>query len=111
MFTKLYLETTNPKLPFSGLFKPTIFMVIIISIIFHTFIYTSFSNLVSYIFFGKILSKSINIRLIVSLLLIMFFGFFGRFFHVKDIYKAYDYNMEKTREHLDKFFINWIFIS
>lgn len=111
MFTELYLETTNPKLPFSALFKPSIFMIIILSVIFHTFIYSSFSNLVSYIFFGKILSNPINIRLIISLLLIMFFGFFARFIHVKEVYKAYNYNLEKTRQHLDRLYIGWIFIS
>jgi hypothetical protein len=111
MFTKLYLETTNPKLPFTDLFKPTIFMNILLSVIFLTVLYEAFANLVSYIFFGKILSTPVNIRLLVFLLLIMFFGFFGRFFHVKEVYKAYHYNMAKTRQHLDTLYIGWIFIS
>ena len=111
MFTKLYLQTTNPKLPFITLFKPKLLFHIIISVIIHTIIYTVFCNLVSYIFFGKLLSKTINIRLIISLLIIMFFGFFARFLHVKEIYKAYNYNLEQTREHLDKLYISWIFIS
>jgi hypothetical protein len=111
MFTKLYLQTTNPKLPFGALFRPNILFYIIISVIFHTIVYTGFFNLASYIFFGKLLSKTINIRLIVSLLIIMFLGFFGRFLHVKEIYKAYNYNIEKTRQHLDNLYISWIFIS
>ena len=111
MFTKLYLDTTNPKLHFSQLFEPKIFIPLIISTIFHTIIYASFCNLVSYIFFNKILSPQVNKKLFVSLLLIMFFGFFARFYHVKEIYKAYNGDMEKTRNHLDKFFITWIFIS
>jgi hypothetical protein len=41
----------------------------------------------------------------------MFFGFFARFFHVKEVYRAYHKNMEKTRTHLDKLYIGWIFIS
>jgi hypothetical protein len=41
----------------------------------------------------------------------MFFGFIGRFIHVKDIYKGYNENMEKTREYIDKHYISWIFIS
>jgi hypothetical protein len=41
----------------------------------------------------------------------MVFGFIGRFYHVKDVYHAYNENMEKTREYLDKLYITWIFIS
>jgi len=41
----------------------------------------------------------------------MFFGFFARFLHVKEIYRAYDSNLEKTRNHLDRLYIGWIFIS
>jgi hypothetical protein len=41
----------------------------------------------------------------------MIFGFIARFFHVKDIYKAYDNDLDKTRNHLDHRFISWIFIS
>jgi len=111
MFSKLYLQTTNPELPFGALFSPKILFNIIISVIFHTIVYTAFCNLVSYIFFGKLLSKTINIRLIISLLIIMFFGFFGRFLHVREIYKAYNYNIEKTRQHLDNLYISWLFIS
>jgi len=111
MFTELYLQTTNPKLPFSSLFSPHIFSNIISSVIFHTIIYAGFCNLISYIFYDKLLSKSINIRLVISLLLIMFFGFFARFLHVKEIYKAYNYNLEKTRNHLDNLYVGWVFIS
>jgi hypothetical protein len=111
MFTELYLQTTNPKLPFSVLFSANIFFNIILSVIFHTVVYTGFCNLISYIFWGRILSKVINTRLVISLLLIMFFGFFARFLHVKEIYKAYGYNLEKTRTHLDKLYVGWVFIS
>lgn len=111
MFTDLYLVTTNPTTPFSELVKPSVMMKIIASVIFHTIIYACFFNLVSYIFFGKYLSTGINIRVFISLLFIMFFGFFARFFHVKEIYRAYDYDMKKTRKHLDTLYIGWIFIS
>jgi hypothetical protein len=111
MFTKLYLETTNPKLTLSRLFEATIFGPMIVSIIIHTIVYTLFCNVVSWVFFGKFLSNAINIRLISCLIPIMFFGFIGRFVHVKDIYKGYNENMEKTREYTDKHYISWIFIS
>jgi hypothetical protein len=111
MFTKLYLQTTNPNLHLSQLFTFNMIKNISISVVFHTIVYTSFCNLVSYIFFGKLLSKTINTRLIITLLIIMYLGFFARFYHVKDIYKTYDYNLEKTRNHLDKLYISWLFIS
>jgi hypothetical protein len=41
----------------------------------------------------------------------MFTGFFARFLHVKEVYKSYGYDLEKTRNHLDKLYIGWIFIS
>jgi hypothetical protein len=111
MFTELYLQTTDPKLPFSALFTPKMLFNIIVSVIFHTIVYTLFFNLASYIFFSKPLSKTINMRLIVALVIIMFFGFYARFLHVKEVYKAYHYNLEKTRNHLNQLYIGWIFIS
>jgi len=111
MFTELYLQTTNPKLTFDECFTIKTLPHILISTIFHTMIYVSFSNLFSYIFFGTLLSKIINLRLFLILILIMFFGFFARFLHVKEVYRAYDSNLEKTRNHLDRLYIGWIFIS
>jgi len=111
MFTDLYLKTTDPKLPFSALLGSSLFTKITASMIFHTIVYASFVNVVSYIFYGNLLSSTINIRLVIFLLLIMFFGFFARVLHVKDVYKAYDNDLEKTRNHLDRVYIGWIFIS
>jgi uncharacterized membrane protein len=111
MFTELYLQTTNPQTSLQQFFSPVIFTMILFSTIFHTILYASTFNLASYIFYGKILSSAVNQRLILSLAIIMFLGFFARFLHVKEIYKAYNYNLEKTRAHLDRLYITWIFIS
>jgi hypothetical protein len=110
MFTDLYLNSTNPKINLNQFMNLNI-KNIIFSTIFHTIIYAGFCNLVSFIFFGKFLLNIINIRLIISLLIIMFSGFFARYLHVKEIYKAYNYNLDKTRNHLDRLYIGWIFIS
>ena len=110
MFTKLYLDTTNPKLTISEFLGPEILGPIIISIIVHTIFYTLFCNMISWIFFGSILSNKINIRLLVCLVPIMMFGFIGRFIHVKEIDKAYG-NTEKIREYTDKHYISWVFLS
>ena len=111
MFSDLYLQTTDPRLRVSQLFQGSILVGMILSILLHTIIYASFFNLASYIFFGKLLSKMVNGRLIGSLLLIMIFGFYGRFLYVKNIYNAYNYDVAKAREHVDKFFISWVFLS
>ena len=111
MFTKLFLQTTNPNLSLNELFNANMTTRILISDIFHTIIYASFFNLANYIFFGKLLSNVINIRLIVSLFIIMLVGYYARFFHVKDIYKAYNYDLERTRNHTDKLYISWLFIA
>jgi hypothetical protein len=111
MFTKLFLETTDPSLAWKKFFGLNIFSMIIISIIFHTILYTLFCNLVSYIFYGKIMSKNINIRLISSLILIMFFGYIGRLWHVKEAYNAFNYNSEKTKNYVQSHYNSWVFIG
>jgi len=110
MFTELYLKTTDPKISLPQMLQQNIGMILV-STIFHTIVYTAFANLASYIFFGKYLSVGINTRLIASLLLIMFFGYIGRYYHVKDVYNAYSKNADKTRNHLDRLYIGWIFIA
>jgi len=111
MFTKLYLETTNPKTTWKKFFSVTLLSLITLSVIFHTILYTLFCNIVNYIFFGKLLNKKINIRLILCLMGIMFFGYIGRFIHVKQVYKDYNYNYEKTKEYLNVHYNSWIFIG
>ena len=111
MFTKLYLDTTNPKLKFEHLLQQPIFISIIVSVLFHTILYALFFNMAHFIFFRKVLSNESNILLLSFLIPIMFFGFFARFYHVKEIYNAYNGDMIKTRQHLDKLYVSWIFIS
>jgi len=111
MFSDLYLITTNPRLTWSEVFTPPVVKLIVCSILFHTVVYTLFFNLASFVFVGAPLSWSINRRMIGSLLIIMAAGFVARFFHVKEVYGAYQNNLEKTRNHLDQLYIGWIFLS
>lgn len=111
MFTHIYLETTNPKSKFYELFRPTLLALILFSVLFHTLIYVGFFNILSYIFMGKVLSNDINMRMTMIAVLIMFFGYFGRHFHVKDILSAYHGDEIATRQHVDKLYITWIFIA
>ena len=110
MFTELYLSTTNPNISLQEMISENI-VPLLLSIIIHTILYIAFFNIAFYIFFGKLLSMKINNRLFIILLLIMIFGYIGRFYHVKDIYQAYDKDLVKTRNHLDKLYITWIFIA
>ena len=111
MFTKLYLETTDPKLSWEKYFGINIFSMIIISIVFHTILYTIFFNIISYIFYEKMLSKNINIRLIIALLLIMFFGYIGRLLHVKEVYNGFNYDYDKTQKYIRAHYNSWVFIG
>jgi hypothetical protein len=110
MFTKLYLDTTNPKNTFTQMICQNK-MPLFVSVLLHTIIYSVFINLASYIFYNKMLSTDINIRLLIVLFIIMTLGYIGRYYHVKDIYNAYNKNIQKTREHLDKLYISWVFIA
>jgi hypothetical protein len=111
MFTDIFLTTTNPTLSLSQLFLPNVVSKIVQSVIFHTIIYTVFFNLISYIFLGKVLSNKVNQRLIVCAILIMTFGYLARFYHVKEIYNAYNHDETKTREHINHRFISWLFMG
>jgi hypothetical protein len=111
MFTELYLKTTDPTTQWIELFQPYWFSLFLFSVIYHIFLYTGFANLVSFVFLGHLLSLAINIRLVLCLLVIMIVGYFGRIQYVKDIYKGYKYNREKTRKHTDQFFISWVFLG
>ena len=111
MFTDVFLTTTNPKLTIDQFFQSKIISKIGLSIIFHTVRYTAFFNVISYIFFGKVLSNRINQRLMISALLIMTFGYLARFYHVKEIYNAYNHDEKRTREHINHLFITWLFVG
>ena len=110
MFTKLYLKTTDPRICMYKTLRENISMILI-SVIFHTLVYSSILNLASFIFLGKLLSTEINFRLITILFMIMLIGYIARIRHVKDIYHAYGENIDKARNHIDRFFISWVFIG
>jgi len=111
MSTKLFLETTNPKLTWKEVVKKNIIFSIFLSIILNTTIYTIILNLTSYIFLGRILNNKINIRLIMVLIIIMIFGYIGRIMHSKEVYKAFHGDEKKTREFLNQHYNSWIFMG
>jgi hypothetical protein len=110
-FVDNYLTTTNPKLNNYEFFNIYNLFNILIVIIFHIIIYVSFFNMINYIFNNRLLNNSINNRLILILFIIMLFGFIGRFYHSKAIYKSFNYDIKKTREFIDTHYNNWLFIG
>lgn len=111
MFTDVFLITTDPTLPVSSLLRVRVISQIVLSIVFHTIVYMGFVNVVSYVFFGRMLSSAINQRLLVALLLIMVAGYVARMIHVRDIYRAYHQDETKSRDHINRLFISWVFIG
>lgn len=111
MSTKLFLETTNPKLTCKDIINKNLIFYIFLSIILNTTVYTIILNLASYVFLGKILSNTINIRLISVLVIIMIFGYIGRNMHAKEVYRAFHGDEKKTREFLNQHYNSWIFMG
>ena len=107
MFTDLYLETTNPNLTLSEFFSTRLLSKMGASVIFHTILYMLSFNIGSYVLFGTALATDVNIRISIFLVLVMAFGFLARFYHVKEIY----HYEEKGKEHVDKTYITWFFLS
>lgn len=108
MFTALYLQSTDPlrQTPWKEVVPK-----MIVSVLFHAIVYGAFVNLASWIFVGKCLTSVVNMRLIISLLCILSVGYVARMYHVQEIYRAYNYDAVKTRQHLDQRFISWIFLA
>jgi hypothetical protein len=108
MFTDLYLKTINPSLTYTELFK--LFPDILLTVLFHTVLYTASFNAVHYIFLGNFINSIINTKIIIALIIIMITGFVARLWHAKEIYNAYK-DLEKTKKHLDKTYLTWYFLS
>lgn len=107
MFTSVYLQTTDPRVPLTAWsYSP-----VVAAILFHTVLYIAVFNLASFLFLGRPLQNAVNVRLLVALLVIMTLGYVGRFHHVQDIYRAYNKNVEKTRQHCDHVFLTWIYLA
>ena len=114
MCTELYIVTTDPHTRLIDLFRPSVFGLMLCSILIHTVLYVAFFNLGSYVFYGKRLNNTINKRLIGSLVIIMFLGFFGRLMHVKEVYAGFrkkNKSAEEAKEYVDKHYSSWIFMS
>lgn len=111
MFTKLFLETTNFRLSWKQFFSINIWYMIIISVLFHAIVYTSFINIINYIFTSKILNTKINTRFIGFLIILMICGYISRFLHVKSVYQDMNKNELKTNEYINTHYNSWMFLG
>lgn len=109
MFTKLFLETTNPKTSWIAFMK--LIPIICLSILVNITIYTIFLNLASYVFVNKFFSKNINMRFVGVLIIIMILGYIGRFLHAKEAYKMFQYKESKTAEYMNTHYNSWVFLG
>ena len=75
------------------------------SVLFHTILYVLSFNMASYVLLGDTLSSDVNIRLSIFLVVVMSFGFVARFYRVKEIYKY------EGKDHVDRAYITWFFLS
>lgn len=83
IFSRIFLETLDPKTEYKRLFSPDI----AISILFHTIFYLIILLLITKFSGMKITTNGWK-RITLFLLLIMTFGYFGRLYRSKSIYET-----------------------
>ena len=98
------LQTTNPKLSWEEFFSIKIMSFIIISILLDTIIYILFFNMINFIFFEKILHITINVRLIIFLIILMFIRYIGRLIHNKKVHQDFNFNDIKSYEYINQYY-------
>ena len=52
-----------------------------------------------------------NLRLVFILIIIMYLGYIGRFFHSKDIYSTMNNDDKLTRDFINQHYNSWIFLG
>ena len=108
IFTSAYLKSTCPKTKWTELYTN---WKIWFAIVFHTFLYLAFINLVKYTFTNSIFNLNQNLKMAILLFVIMIVGYTARYLRVQDIYQGYHKDMTKTRNHCDKAFITWFYLA
>ena len=107
---EIYLETTNPKTEYLRILKADV----MISILIHVVIYITSLFLLTKVTNIKV---KINEKLIIGLVILMIFGYFGRLLRSKSIFNNLLLNykekiaLEKTRKIIDNSYIVWYFLS
>jgi hypothetical protein len=84
LFSKLFLETTDPLTPISRLFQ----LDVSTSILFHTILYLFLIKLVTNLLNIDIKPKLYQ-KLCIVLIITMVFGYYFRLHRVKSLYKVY----------------------
>ena len=105
MFTKLYLDTTQPgQKPWELLKDQRVYT----SALIHTILYMGLALFVASVFKIK---KIDLLNLFILSMTIQVLGYPARAWHVNQIYNTYGDNIEAAREHINKQYITWFFIG
>ena len=105
MFTKLYLDTTQPgQNPRKLLQDQRVYT----SALVHTVFYMVLVVVIASVFKIK---KIDMLNLFILSMTIQVLGYPARAWHVNEIYKTYGDNFEAARAHIDKQYITWFFIG
>jgi hypothetical protein len=108
MFTKLYLDTTSPGLTPKGILRD---QRIYWSALFHTIMYLFLFEIMSVVFFGKLLPQSTAVKFLALVGGLQVLGYAARVEHVNRVYETYGDDKDAARAHIDKQYITWFFIG
>ena len=107
MFAELYKKTTDPETTYTDiLLEKNVYF----SILFHTVAYSVTVYLFVLIVLKHRLTNAQLKMLITFFVLVMFFGYFGRLWRVKQLYKIHE-NKEKVQEIVANGYFCWYFIG
>jgi len=104
--SRAYLLGTNPSTSFSDL----VCVDVIVSILYHTIIYTIVTVLFYYFWFHKCIVPAIPI-LFFFFLLIMTLGYPARLARAKSLLAASHNNLHRTQSIMDNAYATWYFIG
>jgi len=78
---------------------------------FHTVMYLLVAEIISFVFYGKLLPQSTAVKFLAMVGGLQILGYAARVEHVKRIYETYGDDYEAARSHVDKQYITWFFIG
>ena len=107
MFAELYKKTTDPETTYNDILSEK---NVYFSILFHTVAYSVAVYLFALIVLKHRLTYDQLRMLVIFFVLVMFFGYFGRLWRVKQLYKIHN-NKEKIAQIIANGYFCWYFIG
>lgn len=106
--TSLYFRTTDPRLAWTDFFSWPMQVSIAWSIAVHTSVYVAMVNMACWVATGKGFAH--NDRLVLALVIVMYFGYIGRLWHAKAVLAA-TACPSRTRQFMNQHYNTWLFIG